>query len=85
MARAKIFKYRGRQAVRLPEEFHFDVGEVEVRKEGDALILRPARETRTRPRTKEEMAAFWAKIDAIRSDDILVLPPQPQLRDFDVD
>jgi antitoxin VapB len=38
---AKIFRYGNSQAVRLPREFRFDVGEVEVSREGDAVVLRP--------------------------------------------
>lgn len=38
---AKVFKSGNSQAVRLPKEFRFSVGEVEVSREGDAIILRP--------------------------------------------
>lgn len=38
---AKVFRSGNSQAVRLPKEFRFDVEEVEVMREGDALILRP--------------------------------------------
>ena len=38
---AKIFKSGNSQAVRLPKEFRFSVDEVEVSREGDAIILRP--------------------------------------------
>lgn len=38
---AKIFQSGNSQAVRLPKEFRFDVTEVEVSREGDAVILRP--------------------------------------------
>ena len=38
---AKIFKSGNSQAVRLPKEFRFSVEEVEVSREGDAIILRP--------------------------------------------
>ena len=42
MARiAKVFRSGNSQAVRLPKEFRFDVDEVEVWRDGDALILRP--------------------------------------------
>ena len=42
MARlAKVFKSGNSQAVRLPKEFRFNVDEVEVFREGDAIILRP--------------------------------------------
>ena len=38
---AKVFRSGNSQAVRLPKEFRFEVDEVEVLREGDALILRP--------------------------------------------
>lgn len=43
---AKIFKSGNSQAVRLPKEFRFDVNEVEVSREGDAIILRPHSESK---------------------------------------
>lgn len=78
MARAKIFKHGGSQAVRLPKAFRFEVEEVEIRKEGDAVILEAPK---VRKRTLEELEAFWARIDAIRGDDELVLPEQPPIQD----
>lgn len=80
MARAKIFKHGGSQAVRLPKEFRFEVAEVDIRKEGDAVVLRPVKAPK---RSLEEWAAFWAKIDELGDGEDLVLPPQPQLRDFE--
>lgn len=38
---AKVFRSGNSQAVRLPKEFRFEVAEVEVLREGEALILRP--------------------------------------------
>ena len=38
---ARVFKSGNSQAVRLPKEFRFSVDEVEVSREGDAIILRP--------------------------------------------
>ncbi len=38
---AKVFRSGNSQAVRLPKAFRFDVDEVEVTREGDAVILRP--------------------------------------------
>ncbi|MBR1091472.1 antitoxin [Bradyrhizobium manausense] len=40
---AKVFKSGNSQAVRLPKDFRFSVDEVEVSREGDAVILRPRR------------------------------------------
>jgi antitoxin VapB len=37
--KAKIFMNNRSQAVRLPKEFQFDVGEVFIRKEGNDVIL----------------------------------------------
>jgi len=42
MARyARVFQSGNSQAVRLPKEFRLDVDEVEISREGDAIILRP--------------------------------------------
>jgi antitoxin VapB len=38
---AKVFRSGNSQAVRLPKDFRFDVEEVEISREGDAVILRP--------------------------------------------
>lgn len=43
---AKVFKSGNSQAVRLPKEFRFSVTEVEVSREGDAIILRPHSESK---------------------------------------
>jgi len=43
MKTAKVFKSGNSQAVRIPKEFHLDDEEVEIRRKGDALILRPKR------------------------------------------
>lgn len=82
-ARAKLFAHGGSQAVRLPKAFRFDGAEVSIRRSGDAVILEPVRVNV--PRTREEMAAFWARIDALRGDDLLVTPPDPPFADRDFD
>ena len=38
---AKVFQSGNSQAVRLPMEFRFNVDEVEIRREGEEVILRP--------------------------------------------
>jgi antitoxin VapB len=38
---AKVFKSGNSQAVRIPKAFHLDADEVEIRKQGASLILRP--------------------------------------------
>lgn len=46
MKTASLFKNGKNQAVRLPKDFEFEgISEVEITKEGDAVILRPARKT----------------------------------------
>ena len=45
---ARVFQSGNSQAVRLPKEFRLDVEEVEVSREGDALILRPHNRDRGR-------------------------------------
>ena len=42
---AKVFKSGNSQAVHLRKEFRFEVEEVEVSQEGDAITLRPHPET----------------------------------------
>lgn len=38
---AKVFRSGNSQAVRLPKDFRLEASEVEISREGDALILRP--------------------------------------------
>ena len=45
---AKIFQSGNSQSVRLPKDFRFDVDEVEVSREGDAVILRPKHDAHQR-------------------------------------
>lgn len=46
MATASIFKNGRNQAIRLPKELEFEgVSEVEVRREGNSIILTPLRAT----------------------------------------
>lgn len=62
-ARAKLFMHGGSQAVRLPKAFRFEGGEVAVRKDGDAVILEPL--PPKRPPSREEMDAFWRRLDQL--------------------
>jgi antitoxin VapB len=78
-SRAKLFRHGGSQAVRLPKAFRFEGKEVEVRRDGDRVILTPIRPDRAP--TPEERAAFWAEFDRLRGDDIIVRQPQPEFRD----
>lgn len=43
MPKAKIFWNGRSQAIRLPREFRFQGDEVEIRREGEAVILEPLR------------------------------------------
>ena len=79
---AKLFMHGGSQAVRLPKAFRFEGTEVSVRRDGAKVILEPVKPRRV-PRTPEEAAASWAKIDALRGDEVLELAPPSMLRDID--
>ncbi len=46
MKSAKVFKSGNSQAVRIPKEFHLEGEEVEIRRKGGALILRPKKQDR---------------------------------------
>lgn len=59
--RARLFWNGRSQAVRLPLEFRFEGDEVEIRREGDAVILEPVRK-RTWP------AGYWDWLAAHRDD-----------------
>jgi antitoxin VapB len=41
MKTAKVFRSGNSQAVRIPKEFQLDGDEVEIRRKGNVLILRP--------------------------------------------
>jgi len=75
---AKVFTHGGSQAVRLPKAYRFEGKEVRIRKEGDAVILEPAKPRRARPKTDEEWVAFWARIDAIGDPGEPFPDPPPQ-------
>jgi antitoxin VapB len=45
MKTAKVFKSGNSQAVRIPKEFHLKGDEVEIRKHGGSLVLRPKRKS----------------------------------------
>jgi antitoxin VapB len=77
-ARAKLFMHGGSQAVRLPKAFRFEGAEVEVRRDGDRVVLAPLHAAFL-PRTPEDRAAFWARIDAIRGAELMPYPPREDL------
>ncbi len=62
---AKVFRSGNSQAVRLPKEFRFDVEEVEISREGDAVILRP------RPSVSTRWASLRAAVDRVFSADFM--------------
>ena len=62
---ARVFQSGNSQAVRLPKEFRLEVEEVEIAREGDAIILRP------HVRQKERWASLRAAIDRGLSDDFM--------------
>ena len=45
MKTAQASKSGNSQAVRIPKEFHLDSEEVEIRRRGDSLILRPTKQS----------------------------------------
>lgn len=67
MQQADVIELDGAQAVRLPDDFRFDSETVTICREGDSVILEPARPT------------AWPEgfFDAIRIDDpAFERPPQ---------
>lgn len=62
---AKVFQSGKSQTVRLPKDFRFDVGEVEVSREGDAVILRP------RPLAGPSWASLRAAVERGFSGDFM--------------
>lgn len=73
---AKVFQSGNSQAVRLPKDFRFDVDEVEVSREGDAVILRP------KPNTKRRWASLRAAIERGCSSDFMAAGrEQPEEQD----
>lgn len=70
---AKVFQSGNSQAVRLPKDFRFDVEEVEVSREGDAVILRP------RPSAGRRWASLRAAVERGFSADFMAEgPEQPE-------
>ena len=56
---AKLFKNGRSQAVRLPKEFRFEGDEVSIRRVDGGVLLEPVK----RKRTREEIDAWFAKLD----------------------
>lgn len=72
---AKLFTSGGSQAVRLPKAYRFEGSEVMISRDGDKVVLEPAAR---KARTREELAAFWARIDALMDPDDPFPDPPPQ-------
>ena len=65
MKTAALFKHGRNQAIRLPKEFEFQgVYELEITREGDTLVLRPARKS----------WASFAAVDKADADFLLERP-----------
>jgi len=81
MARAKLFKVGGSQAVRLPKAFRLPGEEVNIRWQGDDLLISPDR----RPRDAAEIRAELAEIQSAFGPDFMLEgrdQPPPQERDW---
>ncbi|MDB5441571.1 MAG: SpoVT/AbrB domain protein [Caulobacteraceae bacterium] len=81
--RAKVFMHGGSQAVRLPKAFRVEGNEVAVRREGDRIILEPIR--KKPPRTREEWAGFWERLDAMCDEPFPEITDRIELREINLD
>jgi antitoxin VapB len=72
MKTAKVFQSGNSQAVRIPKEFHLDGPEVEIRRRGGSLILRPA---------KRSWAALIASLEKFTDDFMAQGRGQPPAQD----
>ena len=63
---AKVFRSGNSQAVRLPKDFRLEASEVEISREGDALILRPL------PATGRPWASLRTAVERGFSEDFLI-------------
>jgi antitoxin VapB len=68
---AKVFKSGNSQAVRIPKEFHLQGEEVEIQRQGDALLLLPR---------KRSWAALIESLDKFTEDFMADGRRQPQLQ-----
>ena len=69
MALAKLFKVGGSQAVRLPKEFRMSGDHVNIRKEGESIVLDPVRPSPGK--TDEEVLAWLAEIQSAFGPDFM--------------
>jgi antitoxin VapB len=75
MATTRVFQNGNSQAVRIPKEFQFDTGEVDIFRRGDEIVLRPHRANLSE--VLDILDALPADFMAEGRDD-----PPPQERDF---
>lgn len=69
MTTAKIFRNGRSQAVRLPKEFRFRGKEVNIRREGDTVVLEPIRKSGW-PR------GYWERLSELRLEfDVEAMTP----------
>lgn len=78
---AKVFRSGNSQAVRLPKLFRFNVDEVEISQEGDAVILRPHREAK--PAWESLRAALARGVSEDFMADGRRQPDEAEIRDID--
>jgi antitoxin VapB len=75
---AKVFMSGRSQAVRLPKRYRFDCAEVEIERQGDAVVLRPRK-----AEAWENVRAALAGFDAVAFADLFGAgreQPKPQER-----
>ena len=75
MKTAKVFKSGNSQAVRIPKEFHLEGEEVEIRRKGESLILRPK---------KRSWAALIDSLKKFTDDFMAEGRRQPPVQDRDL-
>ncbi len=80
MATAKVFMSGRSQAVRIPKAFRFDTDEVDISREGDAVVLRPKRLT-----NDEKWDRVFAALDALGDDFMPNGREQPEWPPIDPD
>lgn len=73
MTTARVFKSGNSQAVRLPKEFRFESGEVEIFRRGDEVVLREKRPS---------LAELLEKLDPWPEDFEAPADPPPRERDM---
>jgi antitoxin VapB len=81
MTEAKLFRVGGSQAVRLPKEFRLPGDSVQIRWQGDEVVLTPVR----KPKTEAEIRAWLERIQSAFGPDFMSegrQQPPPQERDW---